>query len=175
MHVGNDAVTALVLAGGIVVTMWWYGELKMTRSEAPNAACTPCSPVHKAPEFSTSGRESRGRKSRRMHQPRRVGTVPENGKRGPAGAAGRLMLRLDTLARLDELVDRCRQPRPPHAPAGKSQGIVPPKGVAEGRRKCPPKGVACSSVSTVRRSSPPIAESGCTSSHPPAPVEEPPR
>jgi len=37
------------------------------------------------------------------------------------------MVRLDALARgagLDELVDRRRQPRPPHAPAGESQSLV---------------------------------------------------
>jgi len=52
-------------------------------------------------------------------------------------AGGRLMVRLDALACgtcLDELVDGRRQPRPPHAPASESQGLVAAKVAPERRR-----------------------------------------
>jgi hypothetical protein len=81
-----------------------------------------------------------------MHPPRRIRT----GVRGQIKeSGGRLMVRLDALACgacLDELVDGRRQPRPPQESAGESQGLV-----AESRPKWPPRGVECSSVSTVRR------------------------
>jgi hypothetical protein len=63
------------------------------------------------------------------------------------------MVRLDALACgacLDELVDCRRQPQPPHAPAGDSAARARVLSLP----KLPPRGVACSSVSIVLRSSP---------------------